>query len=103
MAYAIPAITAIAAVASAGAAVNSGIQQNRAQKRALGEQKDAQQAASTSAQRQEAANAETIKRANSKKPNVAALLADAQRLTGKAPKTQLTGSNGVPTSTFLGG
>lgn len=103
MAYALPAITAISAVVGAGAAVNSGVQQGRAAKKSLSRQKDAQQAASVAGMRQDQANLEDQKRVNRKQPNVAALLANAQKMSGASPRTMLTGANGVPTSSLLGG
>lgn len=108
-------ITAIAAVSIAavgvGYSIYSGEQQQKAQAKALDQQKSAQQAAEASALKQEKTAEEATNRSLAKTPSTSAILSSAEQAskTG-ASGTMLTGTSGVdPNSlqlekkTLLGG
>lgn len=82
---------------SAAIATYEGRKQDRAQRRALGEQAALQQQAVDAARRQARTAEENMNRANQKKPDLAAIFARAASAAqGGAASTQLTGPGGVP-------
>lgn len=97
MPAAVPIITAVAAVASAGSAIYQGNKQDRAQRAAVNQAK--KNAADAQAQADIDAN-----KANQKRTDAASVLSQAQQQAAGAGSTMLTGAQGVdPNKLKLGG
>lgn len=88
---------------SLGYGVYSGQQGAKAQKKAIGEQRQAQADATSRAFQQEAENEMAVNKASRKKPDLGALLASAQAGSKLgAASTMLSGPQAVKTNTLLG-
>jgi Flp pilus assembly protein TadB len=93
---AIAAAAAAAAAAGTGYAVYAGERADKAQKQALGEQRQAQQQASAQAASQQRRSAQRMAAANRRQPNMPEIMAGATEGAGGGPtSTMLTGPTGV--------
>jgi hypothetical protein len=97
----------IAALVAAGAAtagsVYSGVEQSKAAKRSAGLQREAMQQAEAETMSQMEQSRQAQRKANRKRPNVAALLATAQEASTTGPaSTMLTGPGGTSSAPSLG-
>ena len=100
-----------ATAAGTGYSIYAGERANKAQKQALGEQRQAQQQAAAQAASQQRRSAQAMAAANRRQPDMGAIMAGAAEGAGGGPTgTMLTGPSGVSPqdlalgrSTLLGG
>ena len=91
-----------ALLVGAGASTFSAISGQKSAKKGIKAQEKAQEESLMQAAKDKRASDQAINAARKKQPNVAALLADAQKGFARVPKTRLTGETGLPTSNLLG-
>lgn len=90
------AASAAAAAAGTGYSVYAGQRADKAQKQALGEQREAQQQAAAQAASQQRRSAQAMAAANRRQPNMGEIMAGAAEGAGGGPtSTMLTGPTGV--------
>ena len=95
--------SSIFAAAALGSSVYSGQQQSRAAKRSAGLQREAMSQAEAQTMSQMEQSRQAQRKANRKRPNVAALLATAQEAATTGPaSTILTGPGGTSSAPALG-
>ncbi len=99
MAFSGPAIAAYAAVLSTSASIYASETAKASATKGRRMQKAAQEQAAGAALKQERLGQEQIKRASQEKPDVLALLAEAEQRKLRPPSTLLSG---MPSSTLLG-
>ena len=93
----------IAAAAAIASTVYSGVEQSKASKRSAGLQREAMQKAEAETMSQMEQSRQAQRKANRKRPNVAALLATAQEASTTGPaSTMLTGPGGTSSTPSLG-